>query len=90
MSESQNNPLRMDFDCHIKLEFLGSIVTRDAGLLAYRVLDDALGLTGTEASGLHDTRPGSHTTNQPTGLAPRPAEIAETMAEFLRNSRLEM
>jgi Transposase DDE domain group 1 len=54
-------PLRVDFDRHIKLEFHGSTVTSDAGLLAYRELDDALGLTTTAASGLHDTRTGQNT-----------------------------
>jgi hypothetical protein len=61
MGDSQNDPLRVDFDRHIKLEFHGSIVTSDAGLLAYRELDDALGLSSTAASGLHDTRTGQNT-----------------------------
>jgi hypothetical protein len=90
MGESQNNLLRMDFERHTNLEFHGSIVTSDAWLLAYRERDDALGLTSIAASGLQDTRPRSHTTDRPTGLAPRPAEIAATMAGVPRNSRLEM
>jgi hypothetical protein len=61
MGESKNDPLRLDFDHTIKLEFHGSTVTSDAGLLAYRELDDALALTCTAATGLHDTRTGQNT-----------------------------
>jgi hypothetical protein len=61
MGDSQNDPLRVDFDRHLKLKFHGSTVTGDAGLLAYRELDDALGLTSTAASGLHETRTGQNT-----------------------------
>src|SRR5262245_57776473 len=61
MGDSQNDTVRVDFDRQIKLEFHGSTVTSDAGLLAYRELDDALQLTSTAATGLHDTRTGQNT-----------------------------
>ncbi len=60
MGESKEGVLRLDFDRRLKLEFHGSKVTSDAGLLPYRELDDALGLTEIAGDALTDTRRGKN------------------------------
>jgi len=60
MGETKNHSLRLDFNKNIKLEFHGSSITSDAGLLAYRELDNIIGLTELAASNLHDIRKGSN------------------------------
>jgi hypothetical protein len=37
--ESKDEALKLDFDRRVMLQFRGSVVTSDAGLLAYRELD---------------------------------------------------
>ena len=68
MGDCRTDPPRVDFDRQIELEFHGSTVTSDAGLLAYRELDDALDLTTPAASGSYDTRTGKNTQHGPDAL----------------------
>lgn len=58
--ESNGEALRFDFDRRLMLQFRGSVVTSDAGLLAYRELDDALGLSGMASEVLADARTGKN------------------------------
>src|SRR5215207_9538522 len=58
--EAHGAALRATFDPRLKLEFHGSRVTSDAGLLAFRELDDALGLTELAGEALADTRMGQN------------------------------
>ena len=64
MGDCQNEDLRVQFDRRLKLKFLGSKVTTDAGLLAYRELDEALGLTEIPPDLLRDSRLGSNKQHQ--------------------------
>src|SRR5215211_2579320 len=58
--EAERAALRVTFDPRLKLEFHGSSVPSDAGLLAFRELDDALGLTERAGEVLTDTRTGQN------------------------------
>jgi len=64
MGDCQNEDLRVDFDSRLKLKFVGSQVTSDAGLLAYRELDEVLGLTEQGADVLTDSRQGRNKQHQ--------------------------
>ena len=56
--EGKDPALRLVFDRRIKLEFHGARISSDGGLLAYRELDDAVGLTDLAATMLGDSRRG--------------------------------
>src|SRR5215213_7885532 len=66
--EADTSALRLDFDRRLRLQFHGSTITSDAGLLAYRELDDALYLTDTAADRLADVRTGKNGWHRLAGL----------------------
>src|SRR6516165_243157 len=68
VGESESDALRLDFDRRLMLQFRASVVMSDAGLLAYRELDDALGLTTMAGERLADARTGRNGRHALVGL----------------------
>src|SRR5215208_1632194 len=66
--ESESDALRFDFDRRLMLQFRDAVVTSDAGLLTYRELDDALGLSAMAGDMLADTRTGRNGRHALVGL----------------------
>ena len=72
MGEPTNNGLPVSFDGRLRLAFHGTKLTSDAGLLAYRELDEVLQLTERASGRLDDWRTGKN--------------MQHTMAALLRQS----
>ena len=60
MGDGEKSLLKLDFDSKVRLEFRGATITSDAGLLACRELDDALGLTDSADDFLKENRTGKN------------------------------
>jgi hypothetical protein len=58
--EANKGALRLDFDRRLFVQFCGSTITSDAGLLPYREADDTLQLIDTAAETLADPRTGKN------------------------------
>ena len=58
MGGREKASLRLQFNPQIRLEFHGATITSDAGLLAFRELDDALDLTPIASDYLQESRTG--------------------------------
>ena len=79
--EANTSALRLNFDRRLMLQFRGSRITSDAGLLAYRELDDALHLTDMAANTLADARTGKNGRHRLAGLAPIGVRAAGRVGE---------
>ncbi|MFC2170052.1 transposase, partial [Acidobacteriota bacterium] len=72
MKHAKGERLNIRFNSKIKLEFHGARLTSDGGLLAYRELDDSLGLFNSASTIMSDKRTGRN--------------IQHDMANLLRQS----
>ncbi len=61
MGDRRRRALRVQFDGKLKLEFHGTKITSDAGLLAFRELDEAFRLTEKASILLSEPRQGKNT-----------------------------
>jgi hypothetical protein len=68
MGESKPGLLRVGFDRRLKLEFHGSQISSDGGLLPYRELDEMLGLSRLAGDALSEVRRGKNARHLLTGL----------------------
>ena len=56
MGDGEKASLRLQFNPKVRLAFHGATITTDAGLLAFREFDDALGLTEIAEDYLQESR----------------------------------
>ena len=68
MADPKGEGLKLGFDGSLRLEFHGAKVTSDAGLFAYRDLDEALGLFDSVPFVFHDSRTGRNIQHHLTAL----------------------
>src|SRR5450759_3617381 len=61
MGEKQNGPFQLSFNASLKIDFQGSRVTSDGGLILVRELDERLGFGELIAQHLTDSRRGKNT-----------------------------
>src|SRR5713101_4984999 len=66
--ESRGGALRLDFDRRLILQFRGSAITSDCGLLAYREVDNVLALTTSSGERLAEARTGRNRRHLLVGL----------------------
>jgi len=65
---ADSGALRLDFDRRLMIQFRGSAITSDGGLLAYRELDDALALTASGGERLAEAGTGKNRRHFLVGL----------------------
>ena len=79
MGEKENDPFQFTFNGFLKVDFRGSRVTSDAGLLLVRELDERLGLEHLITEHLRDSRQGLNTQFRVADLLRQSDRITEAV-----------
>jgi len=91
VGETQKRPFQLSFNSSLKIDFQGSRVTSDGGLVLVRELDERLGFGELVDRHLSDSRRGKNTSNclWPTccGNRPRPGGRLRTPEVRTRRDR---
>ncbi len=69
MGDGEKASLRLQFNPKVRLAFHGATITTDAGLLAFREFDDALGLTEIAEDYLQESHTGRNILHPPGSAA---------------------
>ena len=86
MADPKGEGVKVGFDGSIRLEFHGAKVTSDAGLLAYRDLDEALGLFDSVPFVFHDSRTGRNIQHHLTALLDLQKKVSQLLGISLASS----
>ena len=89
--ESFSAPLKVRFDRRLKLQFHGAKLSSNGGLIVFRELDDALGLTEMASWELRDNRTGKNSRHNLLAMFRQSAKSpgSETLSALqLRKARL--
>jgi len=73
MGDKQNQPFQLSFNASLKIDFQGSRVTSDGGLIVVRELDERLGFGELIENNLTDSRRGKNTARQSRNQTTAPA-----------------
>ncbi len=88
MGEKAKEILKFQFDKQLRLEFHGTRITSDAGLLACRELDEVLGLAEMAPTYLQETRGGRNVQHELVPLLRQSGEKDRESIVFFRAESL--